>query len=110
MTENVKKFLELVSKNEALSEKVNKADKAALIAVAKELGIELSDADFEQPKELTDDELDAVAGGGRCICSFGGGGKAGEGEKTCACVMGGGGEYKDGSVRCVCIIGGDGNW
>lgn len=109
MTENVKKFLELVSKDEALSEKVNKADKAALIAVAKELGIELSDADFEQPKELTDDELDAVAGG-RCICSFGGGGKAGEGEKTCACVMGGGGEYKDGSVRCVCIIGGDGNW
>ena len=52
--------------------------------------------------------LDLVAGGGKCICSFGGG-KAGEGEKTCACVLGGG-EYADGSVRCVCIIGGDGNW
>ena len=52
--------------------------------------------------------LELVAGG-KCICSFGGGGKAGEGEKTCACVLGGG-EYADGSVRCVCIIGGDGNW
>ena len=36
--------------------------------------------------------LDLVAGG-KCICSFGGGG-----------------EYADGSVLCVCIIGGDGNW
>ena len=53
--------------------------------------------------------LDLVAGGGKCICSFGGGGKAGKGEKTCACVLGGG-EYADGSVLCVCIIGGDGNW
>lgn len=70
----------------------------------------LTDADFEQPQELEDDELDTIAGGGDCICSFGGGGKVGEGEKTCACVMGGGGEYKDGSVRCVCIIGSDGNW
>ncbi len=60
-------------------------------------------------KELSDDELDAEVGGGKCICSFGGGGKAGEDEKTCVCVMGGGGEYSDGSVRCVCIIGGDGN-
>lgn len=40
--------------------------------------------------ELSDDELEAVVGGGRCICSFGGGGKAGEGEETCACVIGGG--------------------
>lgn len=89
---------------------MNNANKDALMAVSKELGIERSDADFEQPSELTDDELDAVAGGGRCICSFGGGGKASEDEKACACVMGGGGEYKDGTVRCVCIIGGDGNW
>lgn len=69
--------------------------------------IELTDADFEQTNELSDDDLDAVSGGARCICSFGGGGKASEGEKTCACVMGGGGENKDGSV---CIIGGDGDW
>lgn len=41
--------------------------------------------------ELSDDELEAVVGGGRCICSFGGGGNAGEDEKTYACVMGGGG-------------------
>ena len=59
-----------------------------IIALARELGVELTEADFVQNCELTDDELDAVVGGGKCICSFGGGG-----------------EYSDGSVRCVCIIG-----
>ena len=85
-------------------------DKEDIVALAKELGVELTEADFAQNCELSDDELDAVVGGGNCICAFGGGGKADEGEKTCDCVMGGGGEYSDGSVHCVCVIGGDGNW
>lgn len=110
MTENMKKLLEIVSGNEELVAKISAMGKDELIALAKSLGAELTEADFEQVHELSDDELDAVAGGGRCICSFGGGGKASEGEKTCACVMGGGGEYSNGDVRCVCIIGGDGNW
>lgn len=41
----------------------------------------LTDADFEQPQEPEDDELDTIAGGGDCICSFAGGGKVGEGEE-----------------------------
>ena len=83
--------------------------KEEIFSAAKEKGSNLFPEDFEnQIDELSDDDLDVVAGGGRCICSFGGGEKTSEGEKTCACVMGGG-EYKDGSVRCVCIIGGDGN-
>lgn len=110
MTENMKKLLEIVSASKELAAKINGMGKEDIITLAKELGVELTEADFSQNCELSDDELDTVAGGGKCICSFGGGGKASEGEKTCACVMGGGGEYSDGSVRCVCIIGGDGNW
>ena len=46
MSENARKLPELISANEALCEKVKTADKAALIAMAGELGVELSDADF----------------------------------------------------------------
>ena len=91
MTENMKKLLEILSGNKELAAKVGGMGKEDIIALAKELGVALTEADFVQNCELSDDELDAVVGGGKCICSFGGG------------------EYSDGSVRCVCIIGGDGN-
>ena len=85
MSDNMKKFLELVSKDENLKQKMQsfndmEPEKAiqAGIALAKELGIELSEADFAEEKsggELNNDELDAVAGGARlahfyppCIC------------------------------------------
>ncbi len=74
MSENMKKFLELVSKDETLKQKMQAfkdmepADAiSAGITLAKELGIELTEADFAKEKsagELSDDELDAVAGGG----------------------------------------------
>ncbi len=74
MSENMKKFLELISKDENLKKKMAElekmeSDKAIreIIALAKEHGIELSEADFvkaESDDELSDDELDAVAGGG----------------------------------------------
>ena len=57
--------------------------KENIIALARELGVALTEENFARNCELADDELGAVAGGG---------------------------EYSDGSVRCVCIIGGDGNW
>ena len=46
MTENMKKFLETVSKSEELTAKINGMDKEAIIAAAKALGIELTDTDF----------------------------------------------------------------
>ena len=83
MSENLKKFLELVSKDETLKKKVldcNEMEKEdairASIALAKEVGIELSEADFsvkETGKELLDDEMEAVAGGGSCGCILTGG-------------------------------------
>ena len=72
MSENLKKFLEAVSKDENLREKaeafVKNADKeqaiAAAINLAKQLGIELAEADFEAPEEeISEEELAVVSGG-----------------------------------------------
>ena len=43
MTENMKKFLEAVSKNDELSTKINTMTKEDLLALAKELGVELTE-------------------------------------------------------------------
>ena len=72
MTENMMKFLEEAGKDAAFAEKVNSADSIeTVIALAKEKGFELSEADlqFELPGaelptgELDDDALEGVAGG-----------------------------------------------
>jgi len=108
MTENMKKFLEAVSKSDELYGKFTNATKEDIVAMAKEVGIELAEADFVQNNELNDDELDAVAGGKECGCAMGGGGEAGGkwDNKVCACVLGGGGQTADGTCRCVCTFGG----
>ncbi len=123
MTENMKKFLELVSKDETLKQKtlafndMEVADAiSASIALAKELGIELTEADFAKEKsggELSDDELDAVAGGGGCGClAAGGGGGTDENDGNtygCACVMyGQGGDGRHDDKNCVCGLAGIG--
>ena len=102
MTENLKKFLEAISKNDELAAKVSNMTKDELIALAEELGIDLAEDDFAQKSELDDDELDVVAGGGVCACPFVGGGVGNtNAEKSCFCTAGGG-------CRCVCVLGGGG--
>ena len=111
MTENMKKLLELASTNPKLQEKLNNATKETLIALAKEQGITLTDADFAAPQgEISDDELDAVAGGKYCYCAAGGGGtgESSTNTKTCACVINGGGRTKTGQTRCACVMAGYG--
>ena len=112
MTENMKKFLETVSKREDLCTKIGTMGKDELIALAKELGIELTDADLVRPsQELDDDELDAIAGGGdvSCVCAMGGGGTKDNNDKTCACVLAGAGyDKKYNRERCVCGFAGYG--
>ena len=110
MTENMKKFLEAVSKNDELSKKINTMTKEELVALAKELGIELNGDDFAQESELEKDELEVVTGGWKdCFCVAGGGGKADEDGKACACVAFGGGQAQDGENRCLCIGAGSGD-
>ena len=76
MTENMKKFLEAVSKDEELAKKINAMTKEDMLALAKELCIELIEADFEKPDgEMDDNEMDDVVGGADCcVCVLGGGG------------------------------------
>ena len=80
MTENLSKFLEAVSDDEELKEKLAEAkDKETVIALAAEKGFTLTEDDLKADKPsgsriLSDDELEAVAGGvaGRCTCENGG--------------------------------------
>lgn len=110
MSENAKKFLELISENEELGKKLSSAAMDDIIAIAREQGIELTGADFnEQYGELSDDELDVVAGGWKdCTCVAGGGGKKDADGKACACVVYGQGDARNGKVRCACGVAGVG--
>ena len=111
MTENMKKFLELAASDSELTAQLKDMDKDAIIAAAQQRGIALTEADFAADKsaELSEDELDEVAGGGKCACVLGGGGKADDNGKKCSCVLDGSGEFKDSRIyRCMCIGAGGG--
>lgn len=112
MNENMKKFLELVSKDKDAVTKLNSLDKDGVISMAKEYGITLTLDDFQAPEgEVSEAELDTVAGGISCFCVLGGGGtgSSSTGSKTCACVGAGVGLTKDGEGRCVCAAAGSGS-
>ena len=124
MTENLKKFLEAVSKDEALQAKVNALESnketamVDIIALAKELGIELTEADFAQPDgEISEDELETINGGGcptagtvnnSCYCAAAGGGGGKQKDDDiwgCACVAyGQGGDAKDDHTTCMRVL------
>ena len=78
MTDNMKKFLEAVSQNKECIEKLKKAETPeAVIALAAEKGFTLTQEDLKRESatgEISDGELEAVAGGKTCACFFGGGG------------------------------------
>lgn len=92
MNENVKAFLDKVAQDPewlAQYRDLSDKDEAIAVAVAKaaELGIPLTAADFDlQQGELSEDELAAVVGAGKCSCAVGGGG-ADDGAGVCACVL-----------------------
>ena len=59
-----------------------------MIEILKEYGVLFTTEDFKAPEgELSDDELNAVAGGGGCGCPVVGGG--GGDDLTCVCIAGG---------------------
>ena len=82
-----------------------------MIEILKEYGVVLTAEDFKVPEgELSDDELNAVAGGGGCGCAVGGGG--GGDELVCVCVLGGSGSipgcYDPSQGGCICAVAGAG--
>ena len=72
-------------------------DKDAIIAEAQQRGITLTEADFvaDTSVELSEDELDEVAGGGKCAGVMGGGTRGG-GCDLCSCMAGGCSAFYDG--------------
>ena len=130
MTENGKKFLEQVSKDEALQVELQKAQSEALNTLLKDKGLEdaatkagteamlkvasahgfkLTAEDLKPAKleALSEDEMKAVAGGGGgCGCVFGGGG--GGSGISCACVAAGGGSSPEYKEACICPLIGTG--
>lgn len=109
MTENMKCFLEKVSEDKALAEKASKLEKDELIVLAKEMGVNLTEADFVQTEsDISEVELTSVTGGGNCYCVAGGGGTDGEKDSACACVFAGWGRSTERHERCVCAMAGGG--
>ena len=51
MSDNLKKFMEEVSKDRALMEKAKNADADRLIAIAKEINLELTEEDLKAPEK-----------------------------------------------------------
>ena len=84
MSENLKAFLAKVSADAQLIERLKAAKEyGEIIALAKEIGVELTLADIEpENSELSEEELNVVSGGksGGCFCVLagGGGGKNGQ--------------------------------
>lgn len=112
MTGNMKAFLKKLSGNNELAEKAAKLDKESLIALAKELGFELTEADFVQPEgEISENEMDAVVGGYKqCVCAYGGGGAEDDQGNKCVCVVWGTGRSKEtNKYRCGCFGAGHGD-
>ena len=122
MTENMKQFLELVAADAALKAEMDGLDadieamKEKVILIATNHGLTLTAADLEANREMTEDELVAVAGGNGpagdiCICPVYGHGTelgAGGGHRECKCFVGGLGGGAHRSYTCVCCVGGYG--
>ena len=121
MTENITKFLQMLSADEELTKKAEvlfqNRDFKGLADMADKAGFPIDEEDLGAlcspggDRELDDDELDAVAGGWKeCVCAIGGGGKADKDGLACACVAAGlglGREDKD-ATRCACAFSGYG--
>ena len=116
MSENLKAFLAKVSADAQLIERLKAAKEyGEIIALAKEIGVELTLADIEpENSELSEEELNVVSGGksGGCFCILagGGGGKNGRDDVYgCACVAyGQGGDGSKDDFTCFCALGGEG--
>ena len=110
MTDKMKSYLEAATRDKEHLEKLKTAKNTEEIAaLAKEKGFDLSAEDLTpdtENRQLSEDELAAVAGGGVCGCYFVGAGMAGTKDEDCRCPVGGAGSYWDNDtqgVRCACV-------
>lgn len=111
MSESVKAFIEAAKADPELNEKLTRMTTEEIVAVAKEMGFELSVEDFAAPtSEMNEAELDNVAGGfgsGSCGCLLSGAGAVIDnsgGIFGCNCFT-----YGSGNTFCNCIMSGEGS-
>ena len=115
------KILELASQDEDFAKVLGEAEAPeALVEALKGKGLDVTAEELQalvQPEDtgkvkLSDDELEAVAGGSRCYCYDAGGGLSSDGEdRSCGCALVGWGyyeEYGKSHWRCECWAGGIG--
>ncbi|HIU45895.1 MAG TPA: Nif11-like leader peptide family RiPP precursor [Candidatus Fimadaptatus faecigallinarum] len=115
MTDNMKAFLEMIARDAGLAERAVAMSADELRELARTMGMQLTDGDFEQgADEVSDDELTAVAGGycsmaggNSCTCSEAGYGKSSK-RKFCLCLQGGTGKTITGTQLCQCSAFGSG--
>ena len=110
MTDNAKKFLAFASKDEALKKELTGAKNVdTVLELAKANGFELKAEDFnsEAMEEISEDEMQAVAGGrtnevtSSCSCNNVGSGLTWE--LACSCNKSGNGyNTTNGGWRCGC--------
>jgi len=132
--ENVKLFYEALAKDKALQEKAiaigkkyesQKLDDAKtnfiyqqeLVPLAKDAGYDFTLAELQEyaseikkpgMREVSEEELTAVAGGQACACAVPGFGGITDTDMACICAGIGSGNFDGGKVDCVCVIGGGG--
>lgn len=70
MSDNVKKFIEAVNNDSSLASQVKAAknDADAIVKIAASKGFSFTSADLKAASELSDDDLDSVAGGWSIGC------------------------------------------
>ncbi len=71
---NLDQFIQQISDSEELQTRIGEEmDADSLIALGAECGCEFTAEELQESAELSDDELDAVAGGGGYLVTFSGG-------------------------------------
>lgn len=119
---NIKEAINELKNNEEFIKRLDEVNKnsknrdeakSLTLQLINEYGYDFNESDLTDVTPLkngalSDDELEAVSGGGNinCYCAIGGGSSGGTWE--CACIIGGGGSDGHGNV-CICPIGGSGN-
>ena len=69
--EQLKAFLEKVKADTSLKEKLKAASDAdGVVAIAKEAGFKISAEDLNEKVELSEEELEGVAGGKSCMLLY----------------------------------------
>ena len=125
--ENLEQFMNQIADSEELQAKIGEQiDAAALIALGAECGCEFTAEELQDSAELSDDELDEVAGGavipdattapkyGGTNCGAGGAGALGGGLTACAgtcrqppsqCPCAASTAISSSVLRCCCCVG-----